>query len=148
MITFTVRGTPAPQGSKSYLGASTGGKPMFRESSRRIPAWRADVRAAGEGACQGDGGTYPDAGPVAVELAFRWPRPKGHYGSGRNAEVLRGAAPLLPAGVPDLDKLARAVLDALTGVVWDDDAQVVDLRLSKRYADMAAPGVDVRVRRA
>ena len=152
MITFTVVGLPAPQGSKSYLGASKSGKPRFRESSQRVAPWRSDVRDAGEKAMRVIHG--PDfievlpawAGPVGVELAFRWPRPKGHYRSGQHAEQLRAAAPDVPIGKPDLDKLARAVLDALTGIVWVDDAQVVDLVLTKRYADLAGPGVDVRVR--
>jgi Holliday junction resolvase RusA-like endonuclease len=143
MITFTVRGMPAPQGSKSYLGASKGGKPRFRESSPRVAPWRADVRQ-GAMTAMGDDAVLEDG--VAIELAFRWPRPKGHYGTGSRAAVLRAGAPELPIGMPDLDKLARAILDALTGVVWTDDAQVVDLTLSKRYADMAGPGVDVRVR--
>jgi Holliday junction resolvase RusA-like endonuclease len=43
--------------------------------------------------------------------------------------------------MPDLDKLIRAILDALTGVVWRDDGQVVDIVASKVYAD--TPGVDV-----
>jgi Holliday junction resolvase RusA-like endonuclease len=45
-----------------------------------------------------------------------------------------------PTTKPDLDKLARAVLDALTGVYYLDDAQVVSLDLQKAYTH-GAPGV-------
>ena len=151
MIMFTVHGQPAPQGSKSYLGASKGGRPRFRESSEKVAPWRVDVRDAAEKAMTGQTTMAnvvrrPLDGPVAVWLSFRLARPKGHHGTGRNADKLKASAPIAPAGTPDVDKLARAVLDALTGVVYVDDAQVVDLYLVKRYADLADPGVDVRVR--
>lgn len=61
-------------------------------------------------------------GPVCVDITFVFPRPKAHYGSGRNANVLKAAAPLWHTKAPDLDKLIRSILDALTeaGVVTDD----------------------------
>ena len=40
-------------------------------------------------------------------------------------------------------KLARAVEDALTGIVWRDDAQIVDEQLSKVYGEPARVEVDV-----
>ena len=75
--------------------------------------------------------------PVAVSATFYVRRPAGHFGTGRNASTLRSSAPAFPTkrSSGDLDKLARAVLDALTGVVYRDDSQVIDLRLRKRYAD-------------
>lgn len=151
MITFTVRGLPAPQGSKRAFRNKHSGRIQQVESSKRVAPWRSDVRDAAMAALDNEvlGGRpnpgYALTGPVAVELAFRWPRPKGHYGTGRNAGVLKPAAPVWPATLPDLDKLARAVLDALTGIVWVDDAQVVDLGLRKRYADGEGPGVTVTV---
>lgn len=72
-------------------------------------------------------------GPLAVELIFYVPRPKGHYGTGRNAGTVRPSAPAHPTTRPDVLKLARGVEDALTGVIWRDDAQIVDERLVKRY---------------
>jgi Holliday junction resolvase RusA-like endonuclease len=45
--------------------------------------------------------------------------------------------------MPDLDKLVRAILDSLTGVVWRDDAQVVDIVARKVYAE--TPGVDIAI---
>ena len=46
---------------------------------------------------------------------------------------------------PDLDKLERAVLDALTAVVWVDDSQVAEVDKRKVYADDMPPGVNVTV---
>jgi len=50
----------------------------------------------------------------------------------------------VPATRPDIDKLSRAVLDALTGIVFSDDAQVADLQAHKFFADAERP-VGVRV---
>ena len=48
---------------------------------------------------------------------------------------------------PDIDKLTRAVMDALAdGVVFDQDSQVTDLRIRKRYADNQPAGVHVEAR--
>jgi Holliday junction resolvase RusA-like endonuclease len=60
--------------------------------------------------------------PVALEILFLLDRPK----SVRRDE---------PTVKPDLDKLARGILDAFTGVVYEDDAQIVELRIRRRYAE-------------
>jgi crossover junction endodeoxyribonuclease RusA len=51
----------------------------------------------------------------------------------------------VPASRPDIDKLARAVLDALTGVAFRDDSQVAKLDLLKLWVDAIPPGVQVIV---
>jgi Holliday junction resolvase RusA-like endonuclease len=151
MITFTVRGIPAPQGSKRAFRNKYSGRIQQVESSKRVAPWRSDVRDAAIDAVTEDRDGMgwmrdPLTGPVAVALEFRMPRPKGHYGSGRNAAVLRASAPTRPAGKPDVDKLARAILDAITAIVIADDAQVVSLTASKVYADEHRPvGVHVVV---
>jgi Holliday junction resolvase RusA-like endonuclease len=73
------------------------------------------------------------AAPVHVRMTFNLPRPAGHYGSGKNAGKVRASAPREHVTKPDLDKLARCVLDALTGVVYADDSQVVGINASKCY---------------
>ena len=142
-VCFFVPGIPRPQGSKRYLGP---GK-MVESGSKRLAPWRADVRAAAERAIGDDGPGVLWDQPVKVQLTFRLPRPKAHFGSGRNADKVKPSAPRWPAGRPDLDKLARAVLDAITGVVIADDSTVVDLCLRKRYAHNGGPrfGVSVTV---
>jgi crossover junction endodeoxyribonuclease RusA len=140
--TFFVPGIPAPQGSKRYLGASAAGKPRFKESSDRVTPWRADIRNDAK-VMFGE----PTAGPVEVQLVFVLPRPKSHYRTGRNADLLRDTAPPAPAGKPDIDKLARAALDAMTNVAWLDDAQVTKLTLIKVYpfTMLPHPGMHVTV---
>ena len=130
-LSFTVAGVAAPQGSKSLLGHGA-----LVESSKRVAPWRTDVREAAI-AAMGRAGWQPLTGAVDVDIEVFLPRPKSHYGTGRNANAVKHTAPLYPTGhnSGDADKLARAILDALTSAgVWLDDAQVVKLRASKHWA--------------
>lgn len=132
-----VNGFPAPQGSK-VMGRYGG----MREASKKVGPWRNAVRTEAQAACP-----QPVDGPVEVTVTFYLPRPKGHYGTGRNAGVLKASAPRFPASAPDTDKLCRSTLDGLTeGGAYRDDAQVVDLFARKRYADDNVPGADISIR--
>lgn len=125
-----VPGRPRPQGSKRHVG---GGRLV--EQVKGLPAWRKTVADAARKAHEGP----PISGPVEVNLVFIFDRPKAHYRTGRNADLLRDDAPRDHVKPPDLDKLCRAVFDALTAAgVWGDDAQVVRLTASKTYP---APGL-------
>lgn len=63
--------------------------------------------------------------PLWLEVTYYFKRPKSHYRSGRNAHLLKDRAPTFPAMKPDVGKLTRAVHDALTGVLYRDDALIV-----------------------
>jgi Holliday junction resolvase RusA-like endonuclease len=91
--------------------------------------------------------TAPIEGPVRVELAFYLPRPKGHYGSGKNALALKTLAPTWHIAKPDTDNLAKAVLDVLTTLrAWHDDSQVASMGVTKRYAmPLQGPGCRITV---
>lgn len=126
-----VPGVAAPQGSKRHVGNG-----RMIESSARVKPWRESIRAAAL-AEMGDDWT-PIDGPVEVTVAYYLPRPKSHYGTGRNAGTLKPSAPTYHTSKPDIDKLDRAVLDALTSAgVWRDDSQVWSLYPVKKYADNA-----------
>ena len=139
MIEIVVRGIPAPQGSKRHVG---GGRMI--ESSKAVGPWREAVRAETQ---RSMAGLPPRCGAVKVRVWFWMPRPVSHYRTGKNAAVLRDAAPIAPAGTPDLDKLARAVLDGLTmGGAWKDDGQVTELVARKLYAlDGMSPGCRIEI---
>lgn len=125
-VTIVVQGLPAPQGSKrAYV---RGGRAMLVESSAQVAPWRQDVRAATL-ATMGD--APPLAGPVRLSIRFLLPRPKGHTG----AHGLLPSAPWTHTVRPDLDKLARSTLDALTGTLFRDDSQVHDLHVAKTWCD-------------
>ena len=70
--------------------------------------------------------------PFELLLCFYMPRPGSDF-SKATGELL-GSARCSPWTKPDIDKLTRATLDALTGLVWDDDARVVRTVIEKRYA--------------
>lgn len=131
-----VNGSPAPQGSKSR--GRHGG--MF-ETSKKVGPWRNAVRTETQSVI-----TVPFDGPVKVEVSFYLPRPKSHYGTGRNAGVLKTTALRYPTGVPDIDKLCRSTLDGLKeGGAYHDDAQVVHLVASKVYVEARATGATISI---
>lgn len=125
-LSFEVPGRPVPQGSMRNLG-----RRMVHDNAAILAPWRESV---GWHALAKLPKGWDPGGPMAVEAVFWLPRPKSHY---RRGGGLRPSAPWWPAGrVGDVDKLARAVLDALTTVgVWGDDSQVVSLAAEKFYAE-------------
>ena len=128
-ITFDVLGRPAPQGSKKSIGNN-----RFIESSKFLPAWRHAVRDAAEHAVTVTGWARV-SGPVELEVMFYLDRPS-------SVSTVKRPYPTVP---PDLDKLIRGVGDSLTGVVYDDDSQVIRTLAWKVYADAREPGAFVRV---
>lgn len=129
-----VPGIPAPQGSKRHVGNG-----IMVEASKSLPPWRDSVIWHTRQACR-----EPLLGAVQVTILFAFPRPKSHYGTGRNAGTVKPGAPLFHAGRPDLDKLTRAVLDGLTqGGAYKDDGQVAALGCKKIYG--ARPGCRITI---
>lgn len=131
---FSVAGIPRPQGSMRQVPVKGYARPFLTSDNPKLKAWRRDVSDAARA-----GRHVVWLGPVAVGITFRLPRPKGHVGK----SGLLPSAPHHPAVKPDLDKLARAVLDALVeaGVIVDDSL-VVRLAARKVYGE---PGASVRV---
>jgi crossover junction endodeoxyribonuclease RusA len=128
-ITFDVMGRPAPQGSKKSIGNN-----RFVEASKFLPAWRKEVSVAAENAVTVNGWAKV-SGPVEVEILFYLDRPS-------TISKTKRPYPIVP---PDVDKLARGCLDPMTGVIYDDDSQVIRLLVWKTYADNREPGCFVRV---
>jgi crossover junction endodeoxyribonuclease RusA len=140
-ISFEVKGFPRTQGSKRPMHRfHKDGKCkvwVIEETNPLLQEWRLLVSNAAR-RCMGN--RLPLTGPVAVALGFRFPRP-------RMQTAAEHASPFVY--VPrryDIDKLERAILDALTFAgVWRDDSQVVALAAEKRWADGQAVGVRVVV---
>jgi Holliday junction resolvase RusA-like endonuclease len=144
-VAFTVLGKPAPAGSKRSFAVRRGGvltgQTATVDDSKRSRPWKDSVAAA---AHQAHGIAELLDGPLELLVDFYVGRPAGHYGTGRNRERLKASAPPWPTVRPDATKLLRAVEDALTGLVWRDDAQVVSQAVRKLYGNPERAEVTVR----
>ncbi|QFP94855.1 RusA-like resolvase [Mycobacterium phage Marshawn] len=146
-----VPGKPAPQGSKDFMGfkkplpGQTRGAAILKESSAAVGPWRERIALAAADAMLQAGlpvldhppGSSTDRRyPAMASLTFVMPRPSGTPKSYTPPAIKR----------PDIDKLARAVLDGLTDVCWVDDSQVDDMRCRKVLAEVSQqPGCHIRV---
>jgi crossover junction endodeoxyribonuclease RusA len=128
VVNFVVFGSPKPKGNKSAfpirrkdgrLGVAVReGKPggPYEEWRRRVETIVQEVARQ----------TEPIGGPVVAKMEFLLPRPK----SAPKSRVF-------PDVRPDADKLARCILDSVSGVLIQDDAQVVELSVRKLYTENA-----------
>ena len=138
-VDLFVAGRPAPQGSKDAFRHKHSGKVVVIEKSKAVKPWREDVRQALLDE-HGNARTCFD-GPVVVELQFVMPRPK-------SMPKTRATPPHTKK--PDVDKLARALLDAIASAgVLVDDTHVVDLHATKRTAELTeTAGCHITIRDA
>lgn len=147
-MTITVYGSPAPQGSKKFMGVR-GGKGIMVESSKAVKPWREAVKSAGLEEMEmgerpsGDLTYFPPAeGPIEVRMTFTLPKPKSAPKRRRT----------YPDRTPDLSKLVRSTEDALTQAgVWEDDARIVKCTASKVYPGegtdaLHIPGAVIHIR--
>ncbi len=135
VVSFFAEGVAAPEGSHRYVGYR-GGRPVVAHDNPRLAGWRTIVARAANDAARAAGWAPQYDGPVAVQAHFYLPRPK------------RPRFPDHAATKPDLDKLARAVGDALAapGGILLEDSRIVTWVLTKRWAsDGQPPGVHVAV---
>src|SRR5664279_5285650 len=134
----TVHGQPAPQGSKQ--GFIRGGKVQLVESSKAVKPWREAVKHAALDVLAASK-TSPLTGPVSVQVAFTIRKPA----SAPKRRIT------WPQKKPDLDKLLRSTLDALSDAgMWVDDSQVVEIHSTKLFPEegvdaLRTPGAIIRI---
>lgn len=141
VLSFFVHGLPAPQGSKRYVGNG-----VMVESSKKVKPWRQNVVQAAREAIAHFEGFEPLAGPVQLGITFYFPRPKSHFGTGRNAQRLKDTAPhyVTSHHSGDLDKLIRSTSDGLeTAGVLRDDSLISISWATKVYGE--TPGARISV---
>jgi len=119
-IAFKVEGKPIQQGSMRAFNNR-----IVHNKSVELMAWRSLVGQAAVRA-----GCTPIDGAITITLRFRYERPK---------TVSRR----LPTVPPDLDKQIRSILDALTGVAYVDDSQVVSITATKEYGAPAGVSIEL-----
>lgn len=132
MLRFHAVTRQAPKGSKRHVG---GGRMV--ESSKYLPWFHNEIVYNAELAAEAAGWDTV-MGPVVVRLEFEMQRPRSHEKLTSPPRYVTNRAR------GDIDKLQRAVLDALTeAAVWYDDSQVVEVHASKRYGPVDCTTVTV-----
>lgn len=133
---FFVPGVPRPKGSKTKVGGKLIEVADMGTRRRRSGSLKSWMEAVAHAAVVFRDCQYRAETPLAVQIVFYVPRPKS----------VKRRRPCAKSG-GDVDKLARACLDALEGVIYENDAQVVDLRAIKRYEcdSLHGPGAKVSV---
>jgi len=119
-----IDGIAKPQGSKNAY--QRGGRIVLVEASKLLKPWRLTVaQQVADAAIVNNFKKLGYNEPATIAITFLLPRPKSITERKR----------FWPTVKPDLDKLTRAILDALTmsNAVWVDDSQVVSLKATKRY---------------
>ncbi len=132
-VEFAVLGRPQPAGSKKAFAHASTGQIVVVDDAKGSRPWKQEVAGAALTALGDEWVRPPFVGPIGIYVTFVLARPKSHFGTGRNARRLRPSAPDWPAVKPDATKLVRAVEDALTSVLWRDDAQIVTQYVQKVY---------------
>ncbi len=135
MIQFTVYGEPVAQGRPR---ASTQGGFVKMYDPAKSRDYKDYVRlAAGQHAP-----AQPLEGPLSMVMIAYRPIPKS-FSKKKAAAAERGE--ILPVSKPDVDNYLKGVKDALKGIIWVDDSQVVDAFARKRYS--ARPRIEVKIKK-
>ena len=135
-VVFFVPGIPVAKGSARAFVVK--GRAIVTQTNRdKQKPWASMI-----GLIASERGIKPVSGPVYINMEFVLPRPKSHYRS--NGE-LKADVPTFHCNKPDADKLARCVLDALTGIAWHDDSQVHIGMAIKVYTVTSGPGALIEI---
>lgn len=135
---FVVFGKAEPGGSKRP-GQSKAGKLFVRDDNPKAAGWKREVGIVAGTLMRS---RQPFEGPLSLSVTFYQARPKWHFG----AHGVKKTAPRFPTVKPDATKLLRPLEDALTGIIWKDDAQICIQHVAKRYcATGEEPRVEVKV---
>lgn len=134
-LNLHVPGVPVAQGSMRLV---QGGARMIHSNHAALMSWRATVARAARDEmghlARVHGAHWPAGGPVGLVATFNYTRPLAHHKNRKLENPLRDVAPREHYAKPDLDKLVRAIGDALTdcGAIVDD-SQITVLRATKRW---------------
>ena len=138
-ISFTVFGEPKTAGSKKAFYSAKLKRSIITDDNAKSRDWKEQVASAARQAYSGDLLT----GALRVEFRFIRVRPAGHYNA--KGELNKtGRESIGPATRPDCLKLARCVEDALQGVLYRDDAQIIAERLVKEWGEPARVEIQVQ----
>lgn len=113
-----VKGKPVPQGSmKAFRAGGKGKVVMIHSKGKELNEWRDNIAKTVK---ERMGERKPSDRAIGITVYFYLLKPKS---AKRKSHTVK----------PDIDKLVRAVLDALTDVAYNDDAQVIEIQVQKCY---------------
>ena len=138
-LAFSVYGVAQPKGNMRAINLKGMKFPIVTDSNKSVKSWSQLIAQAASDAINAlpPGDRAVIDGPVRLTVAFYLPRPKKYSKRG---------VPVACLTAPDLDKLTRAVGDALEAVAYRNDSQIVEAVIGKFYAEVDdAPHADVRV---
>lgn len=122
MIRLTIYGHPVPQGSSRAFTPKGWKRPIITSASPNLKPWRQAISETAQAVVSDGAEAFHPEIPLFVQMDFYLERPK-------SAPRKR----VRPTVKPDGDKLVRAVFDGCTGILFGDDAQIVDHRARKFY---------------
>lgn len=131
MIQFTVKGVPIPQGSMKAFMPKGARFPVVTSDNPKLKQWRNLVKSA---AITAMGFSHPAEKRIAIRLTANFYLPQAKSNKLYDA-VIR----------PDLSKLLRAIEDSMTGVVYEDDSQIIEAHVTKAFGE---PRVEILVEEA
>jgi len=120
VISFSVTGQPVPQGSMKVINGH-----VIHTRGSALAAWRSAIALEARRA-----GAFPTRAPITLNMTFVVTKPR----------TVKRDNPTVP---PDLDKLVRGALDALTAIAYVDDAQVIELTAKKIYGEYPGVSIDI-----
>ena len=85
----------------------------------------------------------PFCGALAVAIRFYFTRPKSHFKTGKNSHIMKDTAPLWHTSKPDVDNMAKFLMDSLNKIYWKDDSYIADCWITKQYDDKPRTEIDI-----
>jgi Holliday junction resolvase RusA-like endonuclease len=136
-LEFCVYGNAEPGGSKR-AGMAKSGRIFVRDDNPKTQPWKLRIAQVAGELMQG---REMFKGPLFLKATFYRVRPASHF----NKSGVSRSAPKHPTTRPDTTKLLRPVEDALQGIVYADDAQIVEQLVRKRYGEPARVEIKIGV---
>ena len=132
-IEIPIRAVPGSNTKRGFMNPKTG-RVIIADKAKGKHGYTAALRMFAEQTVN-DTDWKITRNPVMLVIDFYFTRPIGHFGTGRNAGSVKASAPKHMIVKPDLTNLLKSTEDALKGIVWHDDSQVVGMQLAKVYGE-------------
>ncbi|MFA6038400.1 MAG: RusA family crossover junction endodeoxyribonuclease [Legionellales bacterium] len=130
IIHFDVLGTPVGKG-----------RPRFARRGNFVTTYSPQKNIDAERSLLAQSIEYKPETPWNCALGIRieaiFERPKSHYGTGRNVNLLKDTAPLFHTCKPDGDNVGKNCIDAMNEVFFKDDSQIVVCNIIKQYGNIS-----------